>query len=66
MKRMVLSYSTVQFDELIRGLAMNGFRMGNELKACFDVVDVDRSEDLEFTEVGQTLIEKLILFMVPF
>ncbi len=42
---------TIQFDELVRGLAMRGFRMGDELKACFEAVDVDRSGGLEFSEV---------------
>ena len=43
---------TIQFDELIRGLAVNGFRKGDELRACFEHVDVDRSGGLEFSEVA--------------
>ena len=41
----------IQSDELIRGLAINGFRKGEELKLCFKTVDVDGSGGLEFTEV---------------
>jgi hypothetical protein len=42
---------TIQFDELIRGLSMEGFTKGEELKACFELVDVDQSGGLEFSEV---------------
>lgn len=43
---------TIQFDELIRGLSMDGFTRGEELKACFELVDVDQSGGLEFSEVS--------------
>jgi hypothetical protein len=35
---------------------MNGFRMGDELKACFEAVDVDRSGGLEFSEVNWSFL----------
>ncbi len=47
----ILLSRTIQFDELIRGLSMEGFTKGEELKECFELVDVDQSGGLEFSEV---------------
>ncbi len=59
-KRIILSCRTIQFDELLRGLSMNGFRMGDELKTCFQAVDVDRSGGLEFSEVEGVVRETFV------
>ncbi len=34
---------------------MEGFTKGEELKECFELVDVDQSGGLEFSEVSQLL-----------
>ncbi len=48
--------SAIQYNELIRGLATTGFRKGDELQACFERVDVDRSGRLDFSEVSPSSI----------
>ena len=47
---------TIQFEQLTRNLAKNGFYSRDALKDCFDKVDLDRSGSLELSEVGFGLV----------
>ena len=40
---------TIQFEQLTRNLAKNGFYSRDALKDCFDKVDLDRSGSLELS-----------------
>ncbi len=61
-----LDCRTIQYEQLIRGLAMCRFQGGDALKPVFDRVDVDRSGSLEFSEVCINLVRQQCyeLFMI--
>ena len=56
LKQKFMSCRTILFYELLCGLSMNSFGMGDELKEDFECVDVDRNGSLEFSEMKPFLL----------
>ncbi len=51
---------TIEYEELSRALAIDDFLKEEELKACFDRVDADRSGTLDFAEVYLSLTHDIV------